>query len=161
MRDECIQYSWLVFDETNLSCYSKYKLWDNCFIYCVYSIVEHILEMLDISSCCPILYLRGREGINREVIMMLYSLSQGWYHVKKLIGLCGPRSDLSLVHNKESRSPGQHLGPSSVRVNHIQDLKHKTFGKYPPPCQRGHSTRHKYLNFLILKRKFQNSIQSC
>ena len=26
--------SWWVFDETNLSCYSKYKLWDNCFIYC-------------------------------------------------------------------------------------------------------------------------------
>ena len=23
-----------VFDETNLSCYSKYKLWDNCFIFC-------------------------------------------------------------------------------------------------------------------------------
>ena len=27
---------WWVFDETNLSCYSKYKLWDNCFYLCAY-----------------------------------------------------------------------------------------------------------------------------
>ena len=118
--------------------------------------------MLDISSCCrSILCLRGRRGINREVIMLLYSM----FHVTRLVsGLAAlprrligghlPVSQSWLVQSEQSRSPAQHLGPVASCQSY-SGFETQNFWEISATVPaRGHSTRHKYLNFLILKRKF-------
>ena len=113
--------------------------------------------MLDISSCCrSILCLRGRRGINREVIMLLYSMSQGLYHG---LGLCHENwlverhlrlSPHWFIVNSLA-PPRSTLGPVASCQSY-SGFETQNFWEISATVPaRGHPTRHKYLNFLILK----------
>ena len=76
----------------------------------------------------------------------------GWGSVTRLDWWKAAASLFSLVHSEQSPSSTQHSGPSSVVSIIFRIWNTKLLGNIRPTVPaRGHSTRHKYLNFLILK----------